>query len=149
MVSMWRLCEKSLSVWLDLIMNDRYTLYITLPDLIYLCYNSQKTQKDLVDMYENFRSFTTYMVLLLQRDFSTLPASSAIDANWISRKLCFKCWFVWGRGSSEFKPPGRIFNGNFQLWFLLSFGLVRLPQHFFLFSSVEGSSCQCRAVQCS
>ena len=129
---MWRLCEKSLSVWLDLIMNDRYTLHCQ----IWSTYATilKKTQKDLVDtMYENLRSFTTYMVLLLQRDFSTLPASSAIDANWISRKLCFKCWFVWGRGSSEFKPPGRIFNGNFQLWFLLSFGLVRLPQHFFCF----------------
>ena len=47
---------------------------------------------------------------------------------------------MWGRGSSEFKPPGRIFNGNFQLWFLLSFGLELLrliPQHFFLFSIVQ------------
>ena len=45
-----------------------------------------------------------------------------------------------GRGSSEFKPPGRIFNGNFQLRFLLSFGLELLrliPQHFFLFSIVQ------------
>ena len=60
-----------------------------------------------------------------------------------------------GRGSSEFKPPGRIFNGNFQLWFLLSFSLEVLHSTydyhsiFFLFSSAgacTGGSC-CSSIK--
>ena len=50
-----------------------------------------------------------------------------------------------GRGSSEFKPPGRIFNGNFQLWFLLSFSLEVLHSTYD-YHSIFFSVFQCRSL---